>query len=206
MKIFVIIFSVAFVFSAQQQYYNESIVGSQKIKSRSVCVESFSRIFASCGQIELDPEQSGNFVIVQGDENILDEFSVSTFNDTLYIGPKNPAKQLFSTNLKISVGISDYCALSLAGNAFYKFVSQYTGDKFRLEMSGQVGCMMECNVNELEVIASGDSRLSCAGKANVYEVLMYDNALIDVSNLLGKLVYSKQDGRAQFANLSVAEQ
>lgn len=49
-------------------------------------------------------------------------------------------------------------------------------------MSGQAGCIMDCNVNQLEVIARGDSRLSCVGKANVYEVLMYDNALIDVSS------------------------
>lgn len=205
MKIIVIIFSVAFVFPAQQQYYNESIVGSQKIKSKSFYIEPFSRIFASFGQIELDPEQSSNFVIVQGDENILNEFSISTFCDTLYIDPKNPLNQIFPSSLKISVGINDYSKLSLAGSAFYKFVSQYTGDKFCLEMSGQAGCTMDCNVNELEVVVGGDSRLSCAGKATQYEVLIYDNALVDISKLLGQLVYSKRDGNAQFANLSIVK-
>lgn len=206
MKIFVIIFFVPFFCSAQQQYYNECIVGSQKIKSGSVYVEPFSRIFASCGPVELDPSQSSNVVFVQSDENILDELSISTCNGTLYIGPKNPSRQLFLSHLKIFVGIYDCNKLSLAGNALYRFISEYTGDKFQLEISGQASCIIECNVNNLEVIASQDSRLSCAGAAKKYEVLMYDNALVDISKLLGQLVYSKQHGKAQLTNLSVTEQ
>lgn len=130
MKIFVIIFSVSLICCAQQQYYNESIIGSQKIKTKSVYVKPFSRIFASCGPVELDPEQSSNVVLVQADENILDELSIAVWNDTLYIGPKNQSKQLFPNHLKILVGVYDYEKLSLSGNVFYKFISQHTGKNF----------------------------------------------------------------------------
>jgi hypothetical protein len=199
------VFFANFIFPSDQ-YDTEML---QRILSRmpekklmTVLVQPFSRIFASVGTVRLDPMRSGDSVLVEGKENIIDSLTVATYNKTLYIGPKDPSNTIISDNLTISVGINSYLNLSLVGRALYRFSSTLQADKFSLELSGQAACDMYCDVKELEVKMSGSSTLSCTGNAESYQVLMFDNAKMDNTKLQGTLTHLIKRGKAEFEDFA----
>jgi hypothetical protein len=167
----------------------------------TVAVDPFLRIFASVGEVQLDPMRLTGSVFIAGNGRIIDSLAVETYNNTLYIGPKNPSNKIISNNLTISVGINSYLNLSLAGSALYRFSSTLQADQCSLELSGQAACEMYCNVKELAVKISGSSALTCEGNAENYRVLMLDHAAMDNAKLKGNLALIK-GSKVGFVDLS----
>jgi hypothetical protein len=186
-----------FIFCSAPRYFQSEVCGEGKTKEKTFHVGPFSRIFASAGTIQLDPTKSSSEVTVEGEENVLAELSVSTYGNTLYIMPKNPLTKLSPKVLIACVGIANYSSLLLGGNVHYYFNDVLKAQSFYLELFGEASCKVLCDVKELQLKVTEDTRLVCEGKADLQEVLIYDRAQCEIVKLLGRLHYHLIDGQAK---------
>lgn len=201
--LFNLVFCMNFIFCSAPRYFESEVFGEGGTKGKTFHVRPFSRIFASAGTIKLDPKKSSSEVTVEGEENVLAELSVSTHGNTLYIVPKNPLTKLSSQALIACVGIANYRSLFLGGNVHYDFNTFLNAQSFYLELFGEASCKVLCDVKELQLKVTEDTKLACIGKADKQEVLVFGNASCDISRLSGIVDYVCIDGKAKLIHKSL---